>query len=85
MHKPRCAQGRSASGNNSRVAYRLLPRRDLSADSMKRSRLHCVRSEAAGGAGNAAAGLLTGGFAREVLAEAGCFVVANDLRELLMV
>ena len=40
-------------------------------------------AEAARGAGTAAAGLLTGGFAQEALAEAGCFVVAKDLRELL--
>jgi phosphoglycolate phosphatase-like HAD superfamily hydrolase len=40
-------------------------------------------AEAAGGAGTAAAGLLTGGFAKEALTEAGCFVVAKDLRELL--
>src|SRR5882672_693877 len=40
-------------------------------------------AEAAYGAGTAAAGLLTGGFAKEALAEAGCLVVARDLRELL--
>jgi HAD superfamily hydrolase (TIGR01549 family) len=40
-------------------------------------------AEAALGAGTAAAGLLTGGFAKEALTEAGCFVVAKDLRELL--
>jgi HAD superfamily hydrolase (TIGR01549 family) len=40
-------------------------------------------AEAARAAGTAAAGLLTGGFAKEALAEAGCFVVAKDLRELL--
>jgi HAD superfamily hydrolase (TIGR01549 family) len=40
-------------------------------------------AEAARGAGTAAAGLLTGGFAQEALAEAGCFVVARELRELL--
>jgi phosphoglycolate phosphatase-like HAD superfamily hydrolase len=40
-------------------------------------------AEAARGAGTAAAGLLTGGFAQEVLADAGCFVVAKDLGELL--
>jgi phosphoglycolate phosphatase-like HAD superfamily hydrolase len=40
-------------------------------------------AEAASGAGTAAAGLLTGGFAREALAEAGCFAVARDLRDLL--
>jgi hypothetical protein len=28
-------------------------------------------------------GLLSGGFAKEALAEAGCFVVAKELRELL--
>jgi phosphoglycolate phosphatase-like HAD superfamily hydrolase len=40
-------------------------------------------AEAALGAGASAAGLLTGGFAREALAEAGCFVVARDLQDLL--
>ena len=40
-------------------------------------------AEAAFGAGTAAAGLLTGGFAKEVLAEARCFVVARDLCELV--
>jgi HAD superfamily hydrolase (TIGR01549 family) len=40
-------------------------------------------AEAARGAGTAAAGLLTGGFAKEALTEAGCFVVAKELRELL--
>lgn len=40
-------------------------------------------AEAAHGAGTSAAGLLTGGFAKEALAEAGCFVVAKDLRDLL--
>lgn len=40
-------------------------------------------AEAARGAGTAAAGLLTGGFARDALSEAGCLVVAKDLRELL--
>ena len=40
-------------------------------------------AEAARGAGTAAAGLLTGGFAKEALAEAGCLVVAKELRELL--
>jgi phosphoglycolate phosphatase-like HAD superfamily hydrolase len=40
-------------------------------------------AEAARGAGAAAVGLLTGGFAKEALAEAGCVVVAKDLRELL--
>jgi HAD superfamily hydrolase (TIGR01509 family) len=40
-------------------------------------------AEAARGAGTAAAGLLSGGFAQEALAEAGCFVVAKELRELL--
>jgi phosphoglycolate phosphatase-like HAD superfamily hydrolase len=39
-------------------------------------------AEAASGAGTAAAGLLTGGFAKQALLEAGCFVVANELREL---
>ena len=36
-------------------------------------------AEAATGAGTAAAGLLTGGFAREALREAGCFVVASEI------
>lgn len=40
-------------------------------------------AEAARGAGTDAAGLLTGGFAKEALTEAGCLVVAKDLRELL--
>jgi phosphoglycolate phosphatase-like HAD superfamily hydrolase len=40
-------------------------------------------AEAARGAGTAAAELLTGGFAQEVLADAGCFVVAKDLGDLL--
>jgi phosphoglycolate phosphatase-like HAD superfamily hydrolase len=40
-------------------------------------------AEAALGAGTSAAGLLTGGFAREALAEAGCFVVAKELQDLL--
>src|SRR4030088_488865 len=40
-------------------------------------------AEAALGAGTSAAGLLTGGFAREALAEAGCFVVAKELQGLL--
>jgi HAD superfamily hydrolase (TIGR01549 family) len=40
-------------------------------------------AEAASEAGTAAAGLLTGGFAKEALAEAGCFVVAKELGELL--
>jgi len=40
-------------------------------------------AEAARGAGASAAGLLTGGFAREALKEAGCFAVAKDLRELV--
>jgi HAD superfamily hydrolase (TIGR01549 family) len=40
-------------------------------------------AEAARGAGTAAAGLLTGGFAKEALTEAGCIVVAKELRELL--
>jgi phosphoglycolate phosphatase-like HAD superfamily hydrolase len=39
-------------------------------------------AEAALAAGASAAGLLTGGFAKEALAEAGCFAVAKDLREL---
>jgi len=40
-------------------------------------------AEAALGAGASAAGLLTGGFARKALVEAGCLVVAADLRDLL--
>jgi HAD superfamily hydrolase (TIGR01549 family) len=40
-------------------------------------------AEAAREAGAAAAGLLTGGFARKALVEAGCFAVVKDLRELL--
>jgi HAD superfamily hydrolase (TIGR01549 family) len=40
-------------------------------------------AEAALGAGTSAAGLLTGGFAREALAGAGCFVVAKELGDLL--
>jgi HAD superfamily hydrolase (TIGR01549 family) len=40
-------------------------------------------AEAALGAGTSAAGLLTGGFAREALAEAGCFVVAKEMQDLL--
>ena len=33
--------------------------------------------------GGAAAGLLTGGFFREALAGAGCFVVAGSLQDML--
>jgi HAD superfamily hydrolase (TIGR01509 family) len=40
-------------------------------------------AEAAQGAGTAAAGLLTGGFSKEALTDAGCIVVAADLRDLL--
>ncbi|XIA64395.1 HAD family hydrolase [Bradyrhizobium sp. TZ2] len=40
-------------------------------------------AEAARSAGAAAAGLLTGGFAKEALLEAGCSIVASDLPELL--
>jgi phosphoglycolate phosphatase-like HAD superfamily hydrolase len=40
-------------------------------------------AEAATEAGTAVAGVLTGGFASEVLLGAGCFSVANDLRALL--
>jgi HAD superfamily hydrolase (TIGR01549 family) len=40
-------------------------------------------AEAAYGAGVSAAGVLTGGFAREALADAGCFIVARDLNQLL--
>ena len=39
-------------------------------------------AEAASGAGTAAAGLLTGGFAKQALLEAGCFAVADELLEL---
>ena len=39
-------------------------------------------AEASLSAGASAAGLLTGGFAREALREAGCLVVARDLQEL---
>ncbi len=39
-------------------------------------------AEAAHGAGTAA-GLLTGGFSKEALTEAGCFVVVEELRDLL--
>jgi hypothetical protein len=34
-------------------------------------------------AGTKAAGVLTGGFTREVLSQAGCFAVAGDIRTLL--
>jgi phosphoglycolate phosphatase-like HAD superfamily hydrolase len=34
-------------------------------------------------AGTKAAGVLTGGFSEDVLAEAGCFAVARDVRALL--
>jgi HAD superfamily hydrolase (TIGR01509 family) len=40
-------------------------------------------AEAASSAGTAAAGLLSGGFAREALTGAGCFAVAQELRDLL--
>jgi phosphoglycolate phosphatase-like HAD superfamily hydrolase len=40
-------------------------------------------AEAGREAGTAAAGLLTGGFAADALAEAGCFAVAEDLQSLL--
>jgi len=40
-------------------------------------------AEAAVGAGTSAAGVLTGGFSREALLEAGCFAVAVDLLGLL--
>ena len=40
-------------------------------------------SEAALGAGARAAGVLTGGFSRKALSDAGCFVVARDLQDLL--
>lgn len=39
-------------------------------------------AEAASGAGTAAAGLLTGGFAKQALLQAGCFAVADELLEL---
>jgi HAD superfamily hydrolase (TIGR01549 family) len=39
-------------------------------------------AEAATGAGTAAAGLLTGGFTREALTEAGCFAVVEEFRQL---
>ena len=39
-------------------------------------------AEAASEAGIAAAGLLTGGFAKQALLEAGCFAVADELQEL---
>jgi phosphoglycolate phosphatase-like HAD superfamily hydrolase len=41
-------------------------------------------AEAALGAGAAAAGVLTGGFAPEALMESGCFAVAEELRALLL-
>jgi len=41
-------------------------------------------AEAALGAGAAAAGVLTGGFAPEALMESGCFAVAEELRVLLL-
>ena len=40
-------------------------------------------AEAALGASTFAAGVLTGGFSREALAEAGCFAVAKELQDLL--
>jgi phosphoglycolate phosphatase-like HAD superfamily hydrolase len=40
-------------------------------------------SEAALGAGARAAGVLTGGFSRKALSDAGCFVVARDMQDLL--
>ena len=40
-------------------------------------------AEAAVEAGASAAGVLTGGFSREALLEAGCFAVADDLLALL--
>jgi len=40
-------------------------------------------AEAGLGAGTAAAGLLTGGFAREALIKAGCFAVAAEIGDLL--
>ena len=40
-------------------------------------------AEAAVGAGTSAAGVLTGGFSREALLEAGCLAVADDLLALL--
>jgi HAD superfamily hydrolase (TIGR01509 family) len=41
-------------------------------------------AEAARGAGTEAAGLLTGGFAKQSLIEAGCLCVGSDLGDLLM-
>jgi len=40
-------------------------------------------AEAAVGAGTSAAGVLTGGFSREALLEAGCLAVAGDLLGLV--
>jgi HAD superfamily hydrolase (TIGR01509 family) len=40
-------------------------------------------SEAALGAGARAAGVLTGGFSRKASSDAGCFVVARDMQDLL--
>ena len=40
-------------------------------------------SEAALGAGARAAGVITGGFSRKALSDAGCFVVARDMQDLL--
>ena len=40
-------------------------------------------AEAALGASTSAVGVLTGGFSRETLAEAGCFAVAKELQDLL--
>lgn len=40
-------------------------------------------AEAALDASVSAVGVLTGGFSREALVEAGCFVVARDLQDLL--
>lgn len=40
-------------------------------------------AEAASGAGTASAGVLTGGFSREVLLQAGCLAVAGEVRDLV--
>jgi phosphoglycolate phosphatase-like HAD superfamily hydrolase len=40
-------------------------------------------AEAASGAGTASAGVLTGGFSRETLLQAGCLAVAQEVRDLI--
>jgi phosphoglycolate phosphatase-like HAD superfamily hydrolase len=40
-------------------------------------------AEAAQGAGTVAAGVLTGGFSKETLLQAGCLVVAREVRDLI--